>query len=260
MGNGPPDDCKTYWHHLSSFFLALFYCCLTQAAAVENLSINVYLKLKPGNSIAVLIKQFNDKAKAGHLFFDYHITPFLEYRPLHNTLYLTAYDRRQIPSVLKRVRALAKNQAPLRLTTEAFLGSETGYVMLSIANNKSLQRLSDLVLHALKELRDTSATIPPWATRDKKRQALFKAFGSPNVLSYYNPHFSIFEPMHLSLQEVASLNQQLQGIIDHFNRARCVHVSAVSYALGVGIADDQGQIVSELASFDLGLQPLGGRQ
>jgi len=245
--NGITDYCKTM-RHLTLLFILGFTCTVSLA---KGLSINVYLKLKPINQVSSLIKDFNQFLGQQPLFVSYHITPFLKHYPLHNTLYLTDYDRVQIPKIIKQVQAIAKQQKPILLSTNQFTASASGYVMLSIKRSKELQELSNKTLNSLAPLRDKKAIIPSWAAQDSNRSEVFKHYGSPNVLNYFNPHFSIFDPVGLSQIQTANLYEQLQQLISQFSQAHPTQVRAIGYAIGVGLADTQGQIVTELATFKL---------
>lgn len=204
-----------------------------------SLSINVYLKLKPKNPIETLIQAFNQFLETNQLM----ITPYLQSHPLHLTLYLADYQQKQIPSLIKKMAAIAKQNQPLLLTTAKFIANESGYVMLSVKNEGRLQELSNQVLFSLADLRDKNTIIPAWAAQKKARRALFKRYGSPNVLNYFNPHFSIFTAGGLSVK--------LQLLIEQFIKRHVKPVQASAYAIGIGVADEQGQIVRELNSISL---------
>lgn len=212
-------------------------------------SINVYLKLKPENEVSLLIRHFNQFLEAQQLFAHYPIVPYLDRYPLHCTLYLTDYDSEQIPALLEQVHHLTKQYKALTLSADAFHASKTGYVMLGISNTEKLQQLSNAMMYDLAPLRDMNAKIPAWAAADPERVELFKQYGSPSVLQFFNPHFSIFEPSELDQQRQLALYEELVALIAQFGGAR---TDVVSKAVGVGIADQQGQIIKELRSFELG--------
>ncbi len=204
-----------------------------------RLSINVYLKLKPKNPIETLIQDFNQFLETNQVI----ITPYLQSHPLHLTLYLADYQQKQIPRIIKKMAEIAKKNQPLLLTTDEFIANESGYVMLSVKNERRLQQLSNMVLFSLAELRDKNAVIPAWAAQNKARQTLFKRYGSPNVLNYFKPHFSIFTAEGLSVK--------LQLLIAQFIKQHEKPVQASAYAIGIGVANEQGQIVRELGTISL---------
>lgn len=214
-------------------------------------SINVYLKLKPNNKVTFLIRDFNQFLSQNQLFSIFQINPFLDKHPLHITLYLTNYENNQIPELLNRIKKISLKEKPTALSTEQFIAKNSGYVMLTVNPSKKLTQLSNNIVQTLMGLRDKKATIPAWAAQDKKRTTLFKLYGSPNVSSYFNPHFSVFDPERLSKKQKTELYKRLSQLIQQFSQAHQTHVSVTAYAIGIGVADTQGQIVRELESFNL---------
>ncbi|EHL29321.1 hypothetical protein LDG_8756 [Legionella drancourtii LLAP12] len=216
----------------------------------SNQSINVYLKLKPDNQVSELIKEFNQFLEQQKIFTEYQITPYIDKHPLHVTLYMANYQETQIPQIIKHTEALAKQQKQVSLLTSRFIPSG-GYVMLSVTNDPQIQGLSNKALNALSSLRNKKALIPAWAAQDIDRQLIFTQYGSPNVLNYFNPHFSVFAAEHLHPDDNARLQKQLQLLVSQFAKNHQTQVRTNAYAIGVGIADSQGQIVKELKSFSL---------
>lgn len=214
-------------------------------------SINVYLKLTPNNSIHTLIQRFNTYLDKQGLLTKYQLEPYLDHFPLHITLYLAEYRPKKIPLLVQRVEGFAKYAGKPVINSGHFTASSTGYVMLTVDPNHPLQQLSDHCMRLLFDLRDTQATIPSWAANDAQRQALFEQFGSPNVLRFFNPHFSVFDPQQKNQSQEKHLYERLQTLIAHFEKKHHHPVSATAYAIGVGIADAHGQIIKELAEFQL---------
>ncbi|MFJ1268439.1 hypothetical protein ACD661_07735 [Legionella lytica] len=239
--------CKTLKHYT----LLLICSFIASTSIAGSQSINVYLKLKPDNNVATLIKDFNQFLAQEQVFNTYQITPHLEKSPLHVTLYMANYNDAQIPDIIKRTANLAKQEKQIPLLTSRLVPSTNGYVMLSVTNVPQIQGLSNKTLEALSHLRDKEAPIPAWATRDIDRQILFNQYGSPTVLNYYKPHFSVFTADHLNKYESAQLYNELQKLIPQFAKKHQLQVRATAFAIGVGIADSQGQIVKELKSFNL---------
>lgn len=224
---------------------------LSFAVTADNVSINVYLKLKPDNQVDKLINEFNQFLEQHHILSRYQIKPYLNQHPLHITLYMTNYKAQQIPLIIKQAKALASQYHPITLLTSEFIANNSGYVMLPVAQEVRIQKLSNQALHALASLRDKNALIPDWAAQDKGRQLVFSQYGSPNVLNYFNPHFSVFTAENLDKEERTQLYAQLQQLIRQFAQSHSTQVKANAYSIGVGIADAQGQIVKELNAFDL---------
>lgn len=216
----------------------------------NNQSINVYLKIKQDSQVSELIKEFNKFLEQQQIFTDYQITPYLQNHQLHVTLYLADYQETQIPMIIKQTEALAKQQKQVSILTSRFI-PKGGYVMLSVTNDPQIQDLSNKALHALSPLRNKKAPIPTWAAQDIGRQLIFQQYGSPNVLNYFNPHFSVFTAENLRPDDSARLHQQLQQLISLFVKNHQTQIRVSAIAIGVGIANSQGQIVKELKSFAL---------
>jgi hypothetical protein len=153
--------------------------------------------------------------------------------------------------IIKQAETLAKQEKPVSLLTSQFIPSGGGYVMLSITNDSQIQGLSNKALHALSPLRDKKALIPTWAAQDVERKMIFNQYGSPAVLNYFNPHFSVLAAENLREDECARLHRELQQLIHKFAKSHQTQVRVSANAIGVGIANSQGQIVKELKSFTL---------
>lgn len=226
-------------------------CFVANSTTAKSLSINVYLKLKPENHIKILIKEFNQYLAEQGIFTTYQIAPYINHLPLHVTLYLTNYHSQQIPTIIRKTKELATQQKPILLSTSKFIPNRNGYVMLTVTHNKKICGLSKKTLNKLAYLRDLNAIIPTWAAHDPGRQALFHQYGSPTVLNYFNPHFSIFSAEHLKARQNIFLYEQLQKLIHQFTQAHPTQIHDTAYAIGVGVADAQGQIIKELAAFPM---------
>lgn len=217
----------------------------------SNPMINVYLKLKPDNQVNSLIKEYNEFLAEKDIFSTYKIIPYIDQYPLHITLYMTSYPPKQTPLIIKEASSLAKKHKQLTLLTTKFIPNNRGYVMLSVTNDPQIQALSNTTLKALVNLRDKKASIPSWAAQDMGRKLIFNEYGSPSVLNYFNPHFSILTADHLSHYDSVEFCAQLQQLTSQFNSTHNTHVRIIADAIGVGIANEKGQIIQELSSFDL---------
>lgn len=210
----------------------------------------MYLKLTPNNAIHTLIKRFTTYLDKQGILTQYQLKPYLDTYPLHITLYLAEYRPQKIPLIIQRVKDFAKHAKKSEIHSAHFIANSTGYLMLTLKSSHSLQQLSYHCMHLLFDLRDKGATIPNWAAKDAERQALFEQFGSPNVLRFFNPHFSVLDSPQLSPVQEKRLYEQLQTLIAHFEKKHHP-VSATTYAIGVGIADAHGQINKELIELEL---------
>lgn len=213
--------------------------------------INVYLKFQHENQANTLIKHFNQNLSKNRALTPYHIMPFIDRYPLHVTLYLARYHEKEIPHIISRVQQIAEKQLALSLVTDQFIVNQSGYVMLTIHNDIALNKLSHSVLNSLVDLRDKHSKIPKWAANDAGRQRLFQQYGSPNVGAYFNPHFSIFEPLSFTPIQQSYLYKTLLYSIKEYSKTQNTQVRLTASAIGIGITNHQGQIIKELKSFVL---------
>lgn len=225
--------------------------CFANHVFAKSLSINVYLKFKQQSQVYTLIHEFNQLLKKKGILSTYHIKPFMSQYPIHVTLYLTDYEEQKLPELIKQIKCIAKKQKPIALTSHQLSVNQNGYVMLSLIKHRDLQQLSNQVIEQLSPLRDKSATIPSWAANDNHRQDLFKSYGSPNVMDYFNPHVSLFEPEHLSETELSTLVSKLRKAIQSFEHQHVTKTMDEASSIGIGIANHQGQIIHEIYSTHL---------
>lgn len=249
MRNRITNNCKTLRH--LTLLIWLICCFIANTTRAKSLSINVYLKLTPKNHIETLIQEFNHYLAQQGIDTKYRIIPYIQHHPLHITLYLANYNSQQIPVILSRVKELVKQQNQIAFSSSEFVPERSGYVMLTVTYNKKLLELSNKVLNKLAPLRDPDALIPSWAAQDKKRQAIFNQYGSPNVFQYFNPHFSIFSAEHLNKKQSDFLYQKLYQLIHQFNQSHPKKIQENAVAIGVGVSNEQGQITKELAMFPI---------
>ncbi|SFM01018.1 2'-5' RNA ligase superfamily protein [Legionella jamestowniensis DSM 19215] len=236
-------------------FLHLYTGCvwgITQifATTLSSQSINIYLKLAPNNDILKLIKKFNNYLSEKTIFSQYHLTPFLDNHPLHLTLYLTNFTPEHLPQISRCVQRIANHTKPLVIKSNKIEASSSMYIMLLIHNTKSLQALSNKVVTQLMAFRDKKTCIPPWVKNNKRKVQAFLRFGSPNVFANFSPHFSIFAANYLTPRNSEKLQEILISFINEFNKIQTI-VDAKAIAIGIGLADAQGQILHELYEFPL---------
>lgn len=242
----------THYGKMQRQMILLFLCFwLIKPAVAESVTINVYLQLNTDNKIAEIIKEFNQFLADKEILTTYQITPFIEKYPLHVTLYMASYPEKQIANIIKRAETVAKQYKKISLLGSTIISYNNGYVELSVTNSPQTQSLSNKVFTSLYQLRDKKASIPAWAARDIRRKELFNQYGSPSVLDFFQPHFSILSAEHLNKFDVARLCEQLKKLIPEFDANHLIQVRSAVTGIGVGIANEQGQIVKELALFPL---------
>lgn len=218
----------------------------------DSVFVNVYLRFAPNNEIVDRINQFDVMLNKNNIFSQYQLTPFIQKHPIHITLYLTHYKRTQLAHIIKHVAEIAQHTQLMNIKVKKIETNPSMYTMLFIDNNNSLQQLSNEIVLRLMPFRDKQAQIPLWANQDKNKQYSFSHFGSPNVFENYSPHFSLFAAEHLTPAEATSLTATLVPLIKNFNNTHTKAIEAPPIAIGIGLANAQGQIVKELQSFTIG--------
>ncbi|RMX00582.1 hypothetical protein EAW55_12540 [Legionella jordanis] len=213
----------------------------------SSLFMNVYLKLEPNNTVEKLIGDFNAYLNQQGFLSQYQITPFFPTHPLHITLYLTHYPQRNLSVIMHDLPLIAAQNKKIRLQSKDIEVSSSGYVLLSIRKNQELQKLSDHLVLKLMSLRDKKAPIPIWALQNPARVESFQHYGSPNVFRNFSPHLSL---MVIDEQE-SYWHAQLNRLIQRFAVKKSIAVNTIATAIGIGIADAQGQIIKEIGSFPL---------
>ncbi|CEK12010.1 2'-5' RNA ligase family protein [Legionella hackeliae] len=240
--------------HTTLFFnlylsLLLWSSAQIFAAQTHSESVNIYLKFAPDNAALELIQKFNAYLCEKNIFSQYRFTPFLAKHPVHVTLYLTNYDSRYVTRLRQQIQDIARKTKPVRMQTKTIEMSSGMYTMLFIANNKHLQELSNQVVLHLMKYRDKRTPLPSWV-HDNDKKLSFLRFGSPNVFENFSPHMSIFAVNHLTTTDMTRLRTSLTPLINNFNKSQ-QRVTIRAIAIGIGLADAQGQIVKELYSFPL---------
>lgn len=213
---------------------------------------NVHLQISPNShEVRHLIEEFNTFLQQKKRLSRYHITPYYPHFPLHITLYMTDFPTSNFTLIKEYTQKLGTHWQTLHLTAQDFIASPQGYVMLRLQKNKTIQSYADALVTALAPLRALSTPIPAWAQQDPKRVTLCKQYGSPSVFNYFNPHLSVFSADHLSTNQHKLLYKDLQEAIQEFTRTHPIKIPVQASALGIGIANEAGQITQELWTFKL---------
>lgn len=216
-------------------------------------SINVYVRLDDPTLIKS-VTEFNNELKRRGIFERYGFEPFLSNYPMHATLYLAQYTDDQVGKVVEAARQLACRSHPIKLETTGLSLTSGNYVMLDINNdvtpkNPPLQQLSDEATLKLAVLRDYNAPIPDWAQTLPEKRKAFERYGSPNVFFEFSPHLSLMAPVFNDAERARAFQGEMQAII---NAWQFPNLTIASTVLGVGYANEQGQVTNEIAHFNLG--------
>jgi len=214
--------------------------------------INVHLQLSPKNhEVTRLINEFNTFLEQKKLLSHYGIKPYYPHFPLHITLFMTDFPMTNSQLIKERTQKLTAPWQTIKLTAQDFVVSPKGYVMLRLKSNPTIEHFANDLVTTLAPLRAPNPSIPSWAKPDPKRVALCNQYGSPNVFSYFDPHLSIFSADHLHPKQQMTLYNELQQALKEFTHTHNTDVAVYGASIGIGLADESGQITQELWSFNL---------
>jgi|GEM_PF-329124 len=239
---------------LSTLVLAAKPAVPTSGSATTNQyqDINVFLEFTP--QIANQINGFNQVLTTQGMWSKYNTQPLIDTHPVHLTLYLTTYNTKSIPEIIKIVKHDAKNMHQFNITTSSIQASTSNYVMLYVNNAKNpdgtnnlMQVYSDEVTGDLAPVRYLQASIPGWASSIPDKEASYQLYGSPNVYTQFAPHFSILVANVAPANETTFISDMNNCIQDY----NFEPVTGTAVSIGVGYADANGQVTKVLASFPL---------
>ncbi|MFZ9034965.1 MAG: 2'-5' RNA ligase family protein [Francisellaceae bacterium] len=228
---------------LAAILLTVF--ALLNLAQAKTTQLNIYLKFS--DKITQQIIDFDGKLQQEGLLTKYHITPFIAEHPVHLTLYLTGFDMSNIDKLKETIHSIANTTSVFTISTTRFSLAASNFLMLDIAKNESLQKLSDRVVEQTMQYRDQNYPIPVWAKNMPQKVNSFKAYGSPNVFTAFDPHFSIFA-VSIAKDEQDQFNKDINRFIDHY---KFIPVTAQALSIGIGVADANGQITHIIAQYSL---------
>ncbi|MCX5774618.1 MAG: hypothetical protein NTX05_08495 [Fusobacteria bacterium] len=222
------------------------------AATSQYRDINVFLQFTP--QIANQISDFNQVLTTQGMWSKYATEPLINTHSVHLTLYLTTYNTKSLPEIIKIVKEDAKSMKQFAVSTSSIQASTSNYVMLFVNNSKNpdgtnnlMQVYSDRLVGGLSPIRYLQASIPAWASSIPDKEAAYKLYGSPNVYTQFSPHFSILVANVPSANESTFISDMNGCILnDNFQP-----VTATAVSIGVGYADVNGQVTQILANFPL---------
>lgn len=161
--------------------------------------------------------------------------------PVHVTLYLTQFDESAVPSILEKVEALTATQTSIPLTANGFTVTAGNWVFVDAEVSHELQRLADTVTLALEPMRDNKAPLPGWVNAYPVKKAAFERYGSPNVFQNFEPHMTLL---------AAEQSEALKAVAEKMKLKPPFAKGSVT-AIGVGLADDKGQVSKVLKIYEL---------
>lgn len=207
---------------------------------------NIYLI--PSNKATKYVRSFDDSLEKTNVLKKYNTRPFIENHPVHLTLYLTSFDKKNIPDIKKQLAEIAKNTSPFDIKTDKFIAGKSGFVMLNIQNSPKLQKLSNKVVTDLSKYRNKDYPAPSWVKYYPTKLKSFKKYGSPNTFNQFNPHLSILAADLDSDKARASFENDFNQIIQE---TKLKPGSFKIKAIGFGEVDKYGQVTKSLHIYNL---------
>lgn len=165
---------------------------------------------------------------------------------IHCTLYMTQYPTEVQAEIQQKVASLASTTKVFDINTTGLEITDGDWFFMNLDRNSNLQTLSDTVAEQLSPLRLPSDYVPEWAKSSPNKVDYIKKYGSPNVYEEFNPHLT-FLPK--------SDGEKLKNFLKkHSDKSFCQPIKGQIVAIGIGIADKNGQMKEPLQVYPL--QPL----
>lgn len=207
---------------------------------------NIYLI--PSNKATEYVKSFDNSLEKTNVLKKYNTRPFIGNHPVHLTLYLTSFDKKNIPDIEKQLAEIAKNTSPFEITTDKFVAGKSGFVMLNILNSQELQKLSNKAVTDLSKYRNKDYPAPGWVKYYPTKLKSFKKYGSPNTFNQFNPHLSILAANLDSDKARASFEKDFDQIIQNTKlKPKSFKIKAIDF----GEVDKYGQVTKSLHIYNL---------
>lgn len=153
---------------------------------------------------------------------------------IHCTLYMTQYPVGSLEKVASIVAEIASNTKVFDIQSTGLEITSGSWFFLNLDRNRNLQTFCDAVVEKLAPLRSPSDFVPEWAKDNPTKVEYITKYGSPNVYGEFNPHLTL-----LAKSDEAKLKSFVEK---HSNSSFAKPVSGRIVAIGLGIADRDGQI------------------
>jgi 2'-5' RNA ligase len=151
----------------------------------------------------------------------------------HVTLYLSAYERKDLGLVRQRVRQLAARFQPFDMHASGCSLTPSHWLFIDVQADKPLRELADTATIMLSPLHDVHQPAPAWLKDAPHKLESFQRFGSPNVFADFQPH----------LTQLA--HDSSPALTTWFKTGACHGWSAEGPAAAIGFApvDADGQVL-----------------
>lgn len=168
--------------------------------------------------------------------------PLKGYQP-HCTLYMTMYPVGMQDQISEKIAEIASTTSEFSVQSIGLEVTSGNWFFMNLDTNPDLQGLADKLVEILAPLRAPSDYVPEWAKNIPKKVEYITKYGSPNVYAEFNPHLTL-----LANSDKEKLDRFLAK---HANSSFGQAVSGKIVAIGLGIADSDGQMKTPIKVFPL---------
>lgn len=226
-------------------FFAIFLLFIsTYIYTDKQIQYNVFLI--PKNNATTYINKFNNQLASDGLLEKYTVLPFSNSHPVHLSLYITSFKEKYIDKITGIVKNISTETMPFDITTNEITVGKSGFVMLDVDDNKTLQDLSDTTITKLSKYRDKDYSMPDWVKYYPEKETSFKKYGSPNAFSQFDPHFSILAKVLKDDRMKQNFINDFSKVVKEFNpKPQKIKIIGI----GFGEVDNNGQITKIIKEY-----------
>ncbi len=162
-----------------------------------TVNLNIYLRLnqtceRHAKSLNYFLRHYDEKGDQKIDFETVHLP--------HITLFATGFEKSSIDSITEAIKSVAASNfsrsQPCEVTMEQSVTLTGNYLMWGVRRDECLQTFSNMIVHATSAHVSAVAkkTIPDWVhtlpeDMKQKKIEMIHQYGSPNVLSQYQPQY-----------------------------------------------------------------------
>lgn len=226
----------------------ILICLMFFGISCHAESLNVYLKIPKNTFLVEKAQECNRLIESKMLEKNQDYVPFNQKFPTHITLYLFNAPKKQVPHIKNLLKNFLTGHPSITLLSDRCQITSSGFAMLNIKSTEALSSFSEGVVRLLYVFRDKTSLIPLWAESLPKKRMMFKRYGSPNVFSEFSPHISL-GVLNLSYKKLQDLQKMFSE--NKQNNSHQSQKPTEILEVGLGITNNEGQIIKELASYQL---------
>ena len=163
---------------------------------------------------------------------------------VHCTLYMTSYLPESLDKIKTEIASLSAGQRSFEVQTTGLMLTKNDWLFLNVEKNKNLKELCEKVVKAIYTMKAETIPVPEWLKEYPEKLTSFKVYGSPNVFDDYEPHLTL-----IAKGDVGKLTNFM--VLSKSNDALSKAVNGRLIGIGIGLADEQGQVEKPLVTYPL---------